>query len=139
MKPLILAIAALGLAGTIGTANAEPVPPPDTSTTVEFWNAFTNLMSGPELSRAIQHSKRCHGGGFAYLGFATASLWGRKTTWRRSITISRRQHHNDLSYPSVFLTLTWITTSRRSPTNCTGQCLTNTCCAHAKYQVGHNV
>jgi hypothetical protein len=38
MKTLILAIAALGLAGTIGTANADPVPPPDTSTQVEIWN-----------------------------------------------------------------------------------------------------
>ena len=39
MKPFILAIAALGLAGTIGTANAAP----DTSITVNFWNAATNL------------------------------------------------------------------------------------------------
>ena len=36
MKPFILAIAALGLAGTIGTANATP----DTSNTVEIWNGI---------------------------------------------------------------------------------------------------
>jgi len=37
MKPFILAIAALGLAGTIGTANADQL----TSTSVEIWNAAT--------------------------------------------------------------------------------------------------
>jgi hypothetical protein len=43
MKHLLLASAVLGLVATIGTANATP----DTSTTVNFWNAATNLNADP--------------------------------------------------------------------------------------------
>jgi len=38
MKHILLAVAALSIAGAIGTANAFPVGPPDNSISVEFWN-----------------------------------------------------------------------------------------------------
>jgi len=46
MKRLLLAAAALGFAGTIGTANAAPVGPPDISITVDMWNLANTVPGG---------------------------------------------------------------------------------------------
>jgi hypothetical protein len=46
MKGLLLAATALGLAGSIGTANAAPVGPPDTSITVDMWNLANTVPGG---------------------------------------------------------------------------------------------
>jgi hypothetical protein len=46
MKRLLLTAAALGLAGSISTANAAPVGPPDNSITVDMWN-LANTVGTP--------------------------------------------------------------------------------------------
>jgi len=46
MKRLLLTAVAFGLAGSIGTANAAPVGPPDTSITVDMWNLANTVTGG---------------------------------------------------------------------------------------------
>jgi len=116
MKPFILAIAALGLAGTIGTANADPVPPPDTSTQVEIWN--NPSTSGDTITSNRQQALPGAAGLLPLVSPAGAYV--------ASINYDLVGNTTSTFVIPDFFAASLGPTSAGTPTNCTGGCLTNT-------------